>query len=284
MEWWSTEALLYDSSTPGHRPGLPGWDVLRVLGGEIAEVIGYAALDELEPEDPLLLAGRFERGGLFQANFLPYQPAGRWRITVRLRYEQAELLFPEGWPGPARLTWHDDNGQPQEQTWDSWNPWPILVEVFEAAVARQQQQLPSADRRFAEAQPTASFLSWEDEVRCLELDDAARRSVERRRASTLEYQDDTEEASFKGSMTLMGCGLLWVSLLLLIFSRWLPWLGWLIAPLFGTFLVSQILRWIIPPKQPGQAALTPTENSSAVSERPTEATSPAGREHITKKS
>ena len=56
-------------------------------------------------------------------------------------------------------------------------------------------------------------------MRCLELDDAARRSVARRRASALEYQEATEEAGFKGTMTLLGCGLLWVSLLLLIVLR-----------------------------------------------------------------
>lgn len=283
MEWWSSEAILFDSATPGHKPGLPGWDVLRVLGGEIAEVSGYTALEELAPEDTLLLAGRFERGGLFQVNLLPYQPAGRWRITVRLRYAEAELLFPEGWPGPARLTWPDEQGQLQEQTWESWNPWPVMVEVFEAAVARQQQQLPKADRSTVEAQPTNGYLSWEDEVRSLELDDATRRSVERRRASTLEYRDDTEEASFKGSMTLMGCGLLWVSLLLLIFSRWLPWLGWLIAPLFGTFLVLQILRWIIPPKPTEATALAQTEESRADEKRPADISGQNVRQHIMKK-
>ena len=90
-------------------------------------------------------------------------------------------------------------------------------------------------------------LSWQDEVRCLELDDAARRSVEKRRASTLEYQEASEEAGFKGTMTLVGCGMLWVSLLLLILSRWVPWLGWLIAPVFGFFLLLQLLRWVVPP-------------------------------------
>src|SRR5262249_26250756 len=50
-----------------------------------------------------------------------------------------------------------------------------------------------------------STPAWQDEIRSLELDDAVRRSVARRRASTLEYQDATEEASFKGAMTLVGC-------------------------------------------------------------------------------
>src|SRR5439155_2633233 len=94
---------------------------------------------------------------------------------------------------------------------------------------------------------TAACVTWQDAIRCLELDDAARRSVARRRTSTLEYQDATEEASFKGTMTLVGCALLWTSLMLLTLSVWVPWLGWFIAPVFGFFLFMQILRWVVPP-------------------------------------
>ena len=54
-------------------------------------------------------------------------------------------------------------------------------------------------------------------------------------------------------MTLVGCGLLWGSLLLLILSRWLPWLGWAIAPVFGVFLIMQLLRWVLPKKAAGAA-------------------------------
>ena len=87
-------------------------------------------------------------------------------------------------------------------------------------------------------------------MRCLELDDAARRSVERRRASALEYPEATEETGFKGTMTLAGCGLLWAVLLLLIGSAWLPWLGWLIIPVLAGFLGLQMLRWVVPAKKP----------------------------------
>ena len=64
----------------------------------------------------------------------------------------------------------------------------------------------------------------------LELDDAARRSVERRRASTLEYPEANEEVGFKGTMAMVGCGVLWVMLSLLILSVWVPLLGRFILP------------------------------------------------------
>jgi hypothetical protein len=194
---------------------------------------------------------------------------------VLLSYDRLELTFPQGWPGPARLTRRDESGRPCEETWEAWDPWPALVETFEAALlqkaeGRRRKAVPpwgtaasraaKADSIQAEppatlvlpsascAAPAAFRLTWQDEVRCLELDDAARRSVERRRASTLEYQEATEEAGFKGTMTLVGCSLLWGSLVLLILSRWVPWLGWAILPVFALFLGLQVLRWAVPPR------------------------------------
>ena len=72
------------------------------------------------------------------------------------------------------------------------------------------------------------------------LDDAARRSVERRRANTLEYPEASEEVGFKGTMTLVGCGVLWVIVVLLFLSVWFPKLGWVIMPVLGAFLVLQV--------------------------------------------
>lgn len=285
VEYCAAEAVLVDHDTPGYRPSVPGWDVLRALGGEVGEVFAYAVTEELEPDQPFVLAGRFERGGLFQVTCVPNHPEPRWRAAVLGRYDRTELVFPHGWPGPARLTRRDESGVVCEETWNTWNPWPAVVEAFEAALAvHQAARLPHLGAvgqptlasglvrpELAEAVTTAARpeavttreppplpagspivppLTWQDAVRSLELDDAARRSVARRRASTLEYQEATEEAGFKGTMTLVGCSLLWGSLVLLILSRWFPWLGWLILPVFALFLGLQLLRWAVPPKAP----------------------------------
>jgi hypothetical protein len=260
---------LLDVDTPANKPALPGWDVLRTLGGEIGELIAYGFQEEVEPQAPLLLAGRFERGGLFQMSLVPGQQESLWRLGVVGSYGRAELLFPQGWPGPSWLRWRDADGEQREETWDAWNPWGALVEVFESALANGRGRAALVlSAQAGQVSPTAievgvprqqvleiadaPSLSWQDEIRCLELDDAARRSVQRRRASTLEYQEASEEASFKGTMTLVGCGMVWLSLILLILSRWVPWLGWLIAPVFGFFLLLQLLRWVVPPKQESQ--------------------------------
>jgi predicted dehydrogenase len=227
-------AEVLDNASSGLAPSLPGWDILRRLGGEVIEVSSFAQAEELAAGAPVLLAGRFEKGGLFQVTLLPNQSSSWWRLTVSGTTGQAELTFPQGWNGPAILAWRGGTEERQEEYQERWDPWPTLVEAFETAVRR------------AEHKETEAGLRWQDEVRALELDDAARRSVERRRVNAMDYQEVSEEVGFKGTMTLLGCGLLWGVLLLLIASRWLPWAGWLILPLLLVFIGLQLFRYVIP--------------------------------------
>jgi hypothetical protein len=276
MELWSTEQVLLDADSPAHEPGVPGWEVLRAVGGEVREVTALAAAEDLLADEPIILAGVFQNEGLFQAVLLPNQAEPRWRLTLLTRTGRSELLFAQGWPGPASLTGIDEGGTELRENWDNWNPWPGMVEILEAAVLTNSRGL-SRGRTFSPATrpdirdaittdprnvtPVAlqgnamaiAPLCWQDEIRCLELDDAVRRSVGRRRASTLEYQEATEEAGFKGTMTLVGCSLLWLSLVLLILSVWVRWLFWVIIPVFTIFLALQLLRWVIPAAPPGKA-------------------------------
>jgi hypothetical protein len=228
MEREATESILIDEGQA--KVGIPGWDLLRALGGEIAEVAGFAAGEHLS------------------AAFLPGQHESKLTLRVTGSYSRAELLFPDGWPGAARLHWQDESGALRTESMAEWNPWLPVAEAFEAAIAGQRESNAfQADT----AAPTASTrshgpLSWQAEVRALELDDAVRRSVERRRVSVLEYPEANEAVGFKGTMTLVGCGLIWIILILLILSRWFPWLGWVIVPVLFFFLGLQILRWLVP--------------------------------------
>jgi predicted dehydrogenase len=236
---------------------LPGWDRLRVLGGEIAVVSALAPQEDLEPGQPLLLSGVFERGHLFEVSLLPAGPQPRWRATVTGERDRAELLFPVGWQGPAFLTWRDRPGESHEEYFPTWDPWPPLVLAFEAALGGKQARNGERATHITEhsvlstqfasdpqpGPPSSLLPSWQDVIRALELDDAARRSVAKRRAGTLEYPEPSEETGFKSTMTLLGCGMLWVILLLLLLSFWKPWLGWFIVPVLVVFLLLQGLRW-----------------------------------------
>jgi predicted dehydrogenase len=229
VERASTGEVLSHIEIEGQKPSFPGWEVLRTLGGEVVEVSAFAGPEEVLADEPVLVAGRFEKGGVFQATFLPNQPEPRWRLALVETKGTAELEFPVGPSGPAFLSWRGADGDRREESWEPFDPWPVLVGQFEDAVAGR-----------------APVPNWQDEVRCLELDDAARRGVEKRRASTLDFQDANEEVGFKGTMALAGCGLLWVVMLLLIVSRFVPVLGWLMVPLLVIFLGLQLLRYLIP--------------------------------------
>jgi predicted dehydrogenase len=211
----------------GQRPAFPGWDILRHLGGELGEVSAFANDEAAEPGRPVLLAGRFEKGGLFQVTLVPGGRCDSWRLAVLGERGRAELYFPQGWPGPAFLEGPDGG----EEHWPRWDPWPAVVEAFELAAA---------------GHPTP--MSWQDEVRLLELDDAARRSVQKRRVHLMDYQEASEEVGFKGTMALAGCGLLWGVLLLAIASMWVPRAGWLILPLLLVFVALQLFRYAVPKK------------------------------------
>lgn len=247
LERESSEAVLEGAGTAGGKLAFPGWGVLRALGGDVAEVSAFATETQVTEDDPVLVSGRFEGRGLFQASFLPRQPRESYRVQLIGSRGRGELELPIRWGKTARLQWQEP-GEDHEEMWDAWDPGPSVVARFEESVAA------------VEGKPTATAvpLSWQDEVRALELDDAARRSIERRRAGTLEYQQASEEVGFKGTMTLVGCALVWVIILLVILSRWLPALGWLIVPLIVLFLLLQMFRWIVPrPAERSESERTP---------------------------
>lgn len=271
LEWdrWSSEECLLDLDEED-RPSVPGWDVLRLLGGEIAEVFALAMPEYLAPGEPLVLSGRFVHGGLWNMTLLPRQRQPYWRLALVGGAGTGELVFPQGFPGPARLTHQDETGQERVEEWPALHPWASVVEVFDAAVdewrtLRRLAAPGETDSTSLTARP--GRLGWQDAVRALELDDAARRSVERRRAVSLDFQEATEEASFKGAMTLVGCGMLWLSLLLLILSVWMPRLGWVILPIIGVFIVLQVLRWVVPKEGKSDVRDRKSEISDPVSDR-----------------
>jgi predicted dehydrogenase len=236
------------------QPSFPDWSILRALGGEIVEISAFTSTDEVIAEEPLLLSGRFESGGLIQASLLPNQRQPRWRLQVLATVGGAELIFPAGSQGPARFEVREPDAAPHVEEWPAWDPWPEMVRVFETAVEASPRR---ADTR----------VKWQDCVRALELDDAARRSVERRRATTLDFQEVSESVGFKGTMTLVGCAMLWGLLLLLFVGNWYRPALWAIPVLLGTFLALQFLRWFAaaapePTAPADEDAAPPHEHSS----------------------
>ena len=254
MEIWSNEEVLLEADAANHKPGLPGWDVLRAIGGEIGEVYLQSTSAALEANQPFLITGRFLNGMLIQSTYLPGQAESRIRVAIVTTTGGADLEFAGGWPGPGLFTFVDEHGERRTEPCADFHPWEPLIERFEQAVVEAGIRRPPLAQPPKECLTTVpALLGWEDELRALELDDGSRRSLERGRSSTLDLQETTEEASFKGTMTLVGCSLIWLAVVALILSFWIPWLALGIVPVFGFFLVLQALRWVLPEKS-GPAA------------------------------
>jgi predicted dehydrogenase len=199
----------------------PPWDVLRRIGGEIVEVSGLAATEEIEADKPLTWSGRFERGALIDGRLLPAPDEG---LTLKLvgSTGSAEADLSAGvlrWRGGA------DGG---EQKWESVDRWALLAEAVDTALTS----------------PGSAALDWQDEIRALELQDALRRSVEKRRAMSLEYQEVSEEIGNKGTLTLIGCGVIWLILVVMGLSIWWPPIRWAIVPLLGGYLMLLLMNWL----------------------------------------
>jgi hypothetical protein len=227
-------------------PYFPGWDILYRLGGSIAEISAFAEHAERMPNEPLLISGRFEKGGMFQTTLMTATSESRWVLRLTASALQAKLDFPMALAGPATLTWREPTNGCRKEDWPAQNLFHAMAKVFEDAVGRNERAAASTS---AQDEPrndeVPALVTWQDAIRCAELDDAARRSVDRRRASTLEYPEATEEATFKGTMTLVGCGMLWVMVVLLVLSRWYPGLLVVIVIMLTLFLALQLLRLVV---------------------------------------
>lgn len=230
LEISSTDQILTNVGSEFFIASLPGWDILRAIGGEIAEVMVTNLGEELTETQPVTVHGFFVNEVMFQMTFLPERKTNSFRMRALDTNEEIEWICPHGYRESAFVNWHNSEGELQEEYWQGWSPWSELLSVFEQTLAER----------------STSTLPWQSEIRCLELDDAARRSVKRGRSVQLEYPEASEEVNFKGTMTLVGCGLLWIIIVLAIASRWYPWVGWVVGPVLFVFLLTQFLRFVIP--------------------------------------
>ncbi len=242
MEWRLSGPLLAELGPKHNLIALPGWDLLRALLGEVAELTGFAEGEEVRPDQPVPVSGRSESGTLFRLLFVPQEAQPRIDIRLLGTAGQASLVFPEGWPAPAHFSSSTTEGKTAQETWTRIEPWQGVIAEFERRSAGPLKLHVAGSP--APAETEASLISWQTETRCLELDDATRRSVERRRSILLEYPEASEEVGFKGTMTLVGCVTLWGILGVFMVSLWLPWLQWTIVPILLIFLALQSFRWL----------------------------------------
>lgn len=212
-------------------------DLARPLVGELtrlsamaptAEPAGYATLG-------VQLSG--PNGALVRWSIAPLEPLGLARLTiVGSRGRAIFSLGPE--VAASRLEWATELNSGAED----FPPGDLAGRVVERL------------ERLKRGEPV--HPDWQDQCRAIELADSIQRSLEKGRTVELHYEDYTEAGTFKGAMTSLGCGLLWISCLVLIIGVILAgfrfpladyWPHFLLSAL-GAFLLLQTLQFAFPPK------------------------------------
>ncbi|HEY2839444.1 MAG TPA: hypothetical protein VGJ26_09855, partial [Pirellulales bacterium] len=127
------------------------------------------------------------------------------RLTLIGAEGKAVLQFTE--PGEPYELELFRGGQREVVPYPAWSPPTAAIEQLELALAGQP------------ATPT-----WPDACRDIELTESIARSLAKGRTIELHNEEHSEHGTFKGTMTSLGCGLLWLSLLVFVVALVLAWL------------------------------------------------------------
>lgn len=132
-------------------------------------------------------------------------------------------------------------------------PWTMETQTADPAQRQEFAGGSSADvvlAQFAAAIDGQTVTpDWVDACRAVELTETIARSLQKSRTIELYYEDYTEDATFKGTMASLGCGLLLLTLMLLVLVGVLeqmkvPFLGvwrYAVVGVLGVFLALQLL-------------------------------------------
>jgi myo-inositol 2-dehydrogenase/D-chiro-inositol 1-dehydrogenase len=170
----------------------------------------------------------------------------RWSVVPVLRDEGAKLTVIAGRDQAVLqmfagdLPWRLDcstAGEASQETFADWQPAEAVWERFEQAVTSG-----------------ASWPSWNEASRDLELADAVERSVKKGRTVDLHFEDHTEHSTFKGMMAAGGCLVLMLALGVVIFATTAVNLGvplahywpYVLLVVLGGFLMLQLLKLAFP--------------------------------------
>jgi myo-inositol 2-dehydrogenase/D-chiro-inositol 1-dehydrogenase len=212
-------------------------DVARFLAGDLTRLAAMAPSSEPSGYANLGIQLSGPSGALVRWSVGPGEHAPGGRMTLIGSLGRAVLQMPDESP-----------------SWRLELIWPDRSTVDEVAAADCAARAADAFERLIAGEPAVP--SWSDACRAVELADSIQRSLEKGRTVELHQEDYTEESTFKGTMTSLGCGLLWISFLVLVggviaagFRAPLSdyWPAALLAALV-LFLILQLLRFAFPPR------------------------------------
>jgi hypothetical protein len=199
-------------------------DWLRLMGGEVTEVYAVAETPRLQSANiPLTLTGRWERGGHFVTRFARNLAEGFVLQSSRgvIRW-QGPLLA----PGPYRLERQIGNQTDgcqgsQESVWRNYADWLLRGRPLAALPAQ-----------------------WSDAVATAEIVQAVEESLQTRKTVPLWHQEYNESTVYKSRAATLGCGMVWMMLVLAMISPLVPQVLYLIPVLLVVCLALFALGWL----------------------------------------
>jgi predicted dehydrogenase len=205
-------------------------DVIRAIAGDMTQLGAMAAGGD---------GGAYWGLGVQMSG--PQDIVARWSVgssrsshgahlVVRGSHGKAVVDLPSTQPWTLETT---VDGATETKTYADWDPGVAMLAQLDAMLAG--------------APPLSA--NWVDAARSVELAETIDRSLLKGRTIELYYEDYTEEGTFKGTMTSLGCGLLLIGLVLLgavgigeqmglTFVRAWPYL---LLGVLGLFLAMQLL-------------------------------------------
>jgi len=212
-------------------------DCIRAIAGDMTRLGAMAS-----NADPALQpAASASLSGLGVQMSGPSGVVARWGVTASQGTVTARVIL-HGADGRATVDmagpdqpWNLEvlrGSQRTSEAFASWDPAAELLDVFAGGI------------RGGTITP-----DWIDACRSVELAETIERSLKKNRTIELYYEDYTEQGTFKGTMTSLGCGLLLLAMILLgvvglAEQLGVPFLrGWpfLLLGCLGAFLLLQML-------------------------------------------
>ncbi len=210
-------------------------DLLRCLCGEVDQVTSLRLGETAQGTamQTVKLSGR-----QFPETTWSIKPSSE--VVSRIQFQTSAGPIQLDWDA-ARQTWHR-RGQAKEPEGSSELQ---LLETFARTVSRGEKS-----------------VDWNDVLKAMEIVDAARRSLVRRRTIDLHHELLSERAIFKTQMAAMGCGVLLLTLALMLGYLGLagvaPLSGWMLKLLrvliFVPLFVFLLLQFLLPLTRPAKGS------------------------------
>jgi predicted dehydrogenase len=167
--------------------------------------------------------------------------------------------------GRAKIVLTGGRGQATVELGDDDAPWTLETTTGGTS---ERKEFPGWNAAAAELDALADAISgvspqpdWVDACRSIELTETIERSLKKSRTIELYYEEYTEDATFKGTMTSIGCGLLVLTIFVLALAgvaeqMKIPYVGawrYVLVAVFLVFLLLQLVMLTSGKKPSGKA-------------------------------